>query len=518
METAQTFYEQLKAKTLLSVLLFFIALFILIYSPALLHLSEFWWNSEEYGHGILLVSIAIYTIWQRRAAIEACQPGVHSAGLALLVVSLLLYVAGVVADIYVAQYYAFVLSITAISFFIGGARLLRPMLFPISLIFFSIPLPYLLNKLLTQKLQLLSSDIGVYFIRLMGMSVQQDGNIIDMGSFVMLVEEACSGLRYLLPLMGIGWIAAYSYRGSYLHRFLIFVVTIPITVIMNSIRIAVTGLIIKYFGDGAADGFLHAFEGWVVFCFACFLLYLFLELSNLVAKRHFGVYRYFSLRHVATPSGQSTSSLPLKSYAAVALFVVACGFLTQVFARTSMLIPERRSFDDFPLRVGQWEYFPNVIDSKILEVLRADDYFLGDFIASDTEPVNLYMAYYEKQQEGSVIHSPKDCLPAGGWKIISSSVISLDRLGLSGKANRTLIENSGDRLLVYYWVNQQGENYASELFARMTLLWRSIADNRTDGTLIRVITKIKEDEQAADKRLQAFIQQIENELQSYLPK
>ena len=71
-----------------------------------------------------------------------------------------------------------------------------------------IPLPDFLYKNLSAELQLLSSQFGVWFLRLVGVSVHLEGNVIDLGVFQLQVAEACSGLRYLFPLMSFGFLCA----------------------------------------------------------------------------------------------------------------------------------------------------------------------------------------------------------------------------------------------------------------------------------------------------------------------
>ena len=77
---------------------------------------------------------------------------------------------------------------------------------------FMIPLPAFFNNKLSLQMQLLSSQIGVRFIRLAGISVFLEGNVIDLGSMQLQVAEACDGLRYLFPLMTLAFVMAYLFR------------------------------------------------------------------------------------------------------------------------------------------------------------------------------------------------------------------------------------------------------------------------------------------------------------------
>ena len=123
-------------------------------------------------------------------------------------------------------------------------------------------------------MQLISSELGVLVIRLFDIPVYLEGNIIDLGTYKLQVVEACSGLRYMYPLLSLSLILAFFFRVVMWKRVLVFVSAIPITIVMNSIRIGIIGVLVEYFGIEVAEGFLHDFEGWVIFLVCFFFLYL----------------------------------------------------------------------------------------------------------------------------------------------------------------------------------------------------------------------------------------------------
>lgn len=100
-----------------------------------------------------------------------------------------------------------------------------------------------------------------------------EGNIIDLGVYQLQVVEACSGLRYLFPLMSLGFIAAYFYQAAFWKRAIVFLMTIPITILMNSFRIGVIGVMVDNWGISMAEGFLHDFEGWIIFMACAAILF-----------------------------------------------------------------------------------------------------------------------------------------------------------------------------------------------------------------------------------------------------
>ena len=157
---------------------------------------------------------------------------------------------------------------------------------PLVYLVFMIPIPPFLQNKLSGLLQLWSSALGVSVIELFGISVYLEGNVIDLGNYQLQVVEACNGLRYLYPLASFGFLLAYMYQAPLWQRAFIFLSSIPITVLMNSFRIGVIGVLVEHYGIAHAEGFLHDFEGWVVFmaCVAILLAEMWL-LARLTGDR-----------------------------------------------------------------------------------------------------------------------------------------------------------------------------------------------------------------------------------------
>ena len=93
-------------------------------------------------------------------------------------------------------------------------------------------------------------------IQLFGIPVYVEGNIIDLGVYKLQVAEACSGLRYLLPLTCISVLVAYLYKAPFWKKALLVVSAAPLTVLINSFRIAITAVLVNSFGISMAEGFL----------------------------------------------------------------------------------------------------------------------------------------------------------------------------------------------------------------------------------------------------------------------
>jgi EpsI family protein len=163
-----------------------------------------------------------------------------------------------------------------------------------------------------------------------------------------------------------------------------------------------------------------------------------------------------------------------------------------------------------------------------------DDYILADFVdqapvaagearaAASLAPVNFYAAYYASQRTGQSAHSPRSCLPGGGWRIIEfapATVAGVQQGGLPLRVNRVIVQQGGDRQLVYYWFQERGRNITNEYQVKWYLLRDAVVRNRTDGALVRLVTPLGPNEAATsgDARLGQFAQGILPALHNYLP-
>jgi EpsI family protein len=168
--------------------------------------------------------------------------------------------------------------------------------------------------------------------------------------------------------------------------------------------------------------------------------------------------------------------------------------------------------------MGDWNGRRDSIEKKYLDELKLNDYIIADYKNDSGDGVNLYLAYYDSQRSGAAAHSPKSCIPGGGWRIKSHSVIDVEGTGKS--VNRMLIRKGDYRQLVYYWFDQRGRIITNEYMVKWYLFWDSLTLGRTDGALVRLTTALEpgEDVANADKRLSDFAQLIQPTLPDYIPE
>ena len=170
------------------------------------------WNSPEYSHAYLIPLISLFILWQNYSNIRRTEFLGSWLGVFLLITGLLFLLVGEFSTLYTIVQYSFLIVLVGLVLSLSGVSNLYLFLVPVFLLFFTIPLPAFLYNGLSSYLQLISSKIGVEVIRLFGISVYLEGNVIDLGNYKLQVVEACNGLRYLFPLVALGVITAYFYK------------------------------------------------------------------------------------------------------------------------------------------------------------------------------------------------------------------------------------------------------------------------------------------------------------------
>lgn len=498
----------------------------LVFNESLAEMSGIWMGSEEYSHGFFIPVISIYLIWVQRHQLSFVKDFKASIlGLTILLLGLLLFLLGGLATIRTIQHYAFIVAVTGVFASAFGRQGLKVAWVPLVFLLFMVPFPNFILNNLSSKLQLISSWLGVEFIRACDIMVYLEGNVIDLGGYKLQVVEACSGLRYLFPLASLSFLCAYLFKGPFWQKLLIFLSSIPLTIFMNSFRIGVIGLLVNSWGTEMAEGFLHDFEGWAVFLLCMVLLFIEMWIFSRLNGKKIAFSELVQLPDEwfsTSKTSQMEFNLNKSVFVALGLIVII-GASGQFVRGGEDIIPQRKAFLNFPLHLDGWQGQRDVIDQKYLDTLKLTDYVIVNYLTPDAKSsVNFYSAYYESQRKGASVHSPRSCIPGDGWQITSFGQLKLPDIQMQGtplEVNRAVIEKGEYKQLVYYWFQQRGRSITNEYLVKWYLFYDAITMQRTDGALVRLVTSLDkgQDIEVADQRLQAFMKDMVKVFPEYLP-
>ena len=479
-----------------------------------------WSTAEELSHSFFIPLISAWIVWVNRDVVKQSIGAPSLAGVFIIGGGLALLLLGQVTSIFVIQHLGLVVVIAGAIAAAGGPSLLRTVAAPVSFLFFAVPPPYWVITVMSWKFKLMSSALGVAMLEAMSVPAFLSGNVIDLGTTKLQVADACSGLNYLFPFISIGVIASFMYRGPLWHKLTIVAATIPITIFMNSFRIAVTGILVDTYGPEHAEGALHFFEGWVVFLICLALLFGVIAILCSISKP-----RQNPLEALIQPELRAKKPSVRKSdhmiVAGGALALAVATFaVSQVVRVEELITPDRASFAGVPGEFETWETSIQPIDAEVAETLGADDSIVINMVTPDKTQYNLYMAYLDAQRDGRSWHSPRQCIPGGGWKIASHEIVPVTTERSSFKLNRMIIENGEYRQLVYYWYDQRGRKVANEFVMKFWLIADAVTKQRTDGAMVRLLTPIPNTGtvEEAEAQLQILLNEVDNFLPTYVPE
>lgn len=510
------------------VLLLIVLTLPLAFADGLLYMWREWGAIEEYSHAYMIPLLAMFFVYNKLSIDGIGAQGNEWPGVLIVLIGMLLCLVGELSTLYIVTQLAFILCLFGLAYVLLGKTGFKAVAVPMLMLVFMIPLPDFIYILLSAKLQLISSSLGVVLIKLAGVDVFHEGNVIDLGAVKLQVVEACSGLRYLFPLMTLGFIAAYVYKAPWWQKLLLFLTTIPITVIMNSLRIGLIGVSVDRWGPQMAEGFLHDFEGWFIFmgCLAVLLLEMQLLLRWTQAGKKLS--DVFVIQLSRSPiDWQNILALKAPAYWVLVISVMTLA-IAYVVPKRDVIIPEREEFYTFPMQIAEWQGRSDYLEQRFIDGLKFDDYLLANYSSPENHHINLYSAYYAYQSKGRSAHSPRTCLPGGGWKINEFDQVDIpwqtrnfgaDSNTLNSlRANRVLIQQEGKYQLVYYWFEQRGRNITNEYMVKAYLLWDAIVKNRTDGALVRVIMPVEQGQsvQSVDDEIRRFIQAMKPEFSRFV--
>lgn len=497
------------------------ALFVWMYLPAYQNMFVTW-EWEDYNHCYLIPVVVIYILWEKRAAFSAVSTSPSWFGLVPLGIGVVLFWLGELGGEFYTIYISSWLVMVGMIWTYAGWNKMKVIGFPLGFLIAMFPFPNLINHNLTLRLKIISSELGVTMLRIYGMSAYREGNVIDLGFTKLQVVDACSGLRYFLPLIILGVLLAYYFRDAMWKRIALVLFAIPLSVVTNSLRIASVGILYQFWGPVVADGFFHEFSGWFIFMASLVLMLAFMWCLK----------RIFPASETAASAERENNIVPVDALSRrislnYSILLVFPAFLllggTVLLAKNVDFhekTPLRQPFSTFPAHVGDWQGERQVMEKMYLDELGLTDYLLIDYQNGRNQNVNFYVAYNESQRGGKSSHSPASCLPGNGWEFKDSGITSIKLSeGKVIQVQRAFMDKNGQQLLAYYWFPQRGRILHNLFELKLFAFWDAIVSHRTDGALVRIITPVKDSGSLmeSESRLQNFVRVMLPVLNQYLP-
>jgi exosortase len=237
--------------------------FLALFAEPITTLVRDWWTMPEAGHGLLLAPAALWLAW-RSGISEKAAPN-HGLGIAILVFAVFLrYVSGLAAELFTMRE-SMMLALAGLTVYRYGFRQLLWWWLPFTLLVLTVPLPELVTQQLALPLQFEASRIGARLLSSRHVPVQLAGNIIRLPGRELFVTEACSGLRSLTALLSLAVLMGGVVLAKPISRLALIAVAIPVAIVINGVRVFLTGFLVYFVSPSFGEGFMHISEGWLLF-------------------------------------------------------------------------------------------------------------------------------------------------------------------------------------------------------------------------------------------------------------
>jgi exosortase D (VPLPA-CTERM-specific) len=471
------------------------------------------WDTGDNSYCYLIVPLFLYLCWDKKGDFQFNQFSWNFWGLIPLFLSILLIIAGELGSMETLLYIGIWGCVIGILYCLYGLRM-RQLMFPLLILAFIVPMPPFINQMLTFNLKLAASTLSVMLLRLIGVSVLQDGNIIDLGITQMQVVDACSGLRYFVPLILMALLFGYFYGRRLWQKIVLLVIVLPLSIVVNGARIFVTGMLHIWGYPELAENFFHDFSGWLVFMIAGAILF-----GVSLVLRKIGPDRI-------APAVKDSGGRVVSVQRQLAITIVLClvfvgsGWALQRLPSAANL-PERSSFKSFPMEIGKWSARRNYIDDAILKELWADDYVSATY-SRDGIPntIQLLIPFYEYQGTRHTAHAPQSCMLGSGWALAESHDRSVDVGNGRQISVRVSLWKKGDYTIYgAYFFLTRGRVITSPWANKFYLIADAFTRQRTDGALVRMEVSMVPGQSIsdADALLEDFLRGLWPVLGAYVP-
>jgi len=249
-------------------------LLIACFAPVFKALVAAWWNDADMGHAYFVPLVSGYIAWQKRGELLAIAPEPNWWGLVLVLVGGCQLIAATLGvELFLART-ALIVMLIGMVWMLGGTAILKKLAFPLLLLFFMVPIPTIVYTRITFPLQIKASQFAEWALTVIDIPVVREGNILELPNHRLSVVEACSGIRSLLTLTFLSLVYGHFFERRKWLRLLLFAATIPIAILANGSRVAITGILTQIKPE-LAEGFFHESTGMVFFFAAVVILFIF---------------------------------------------------------------------------------------------------------------------------------------------------------------------------------------------------------------------------------------------------
>lgn len=245
------------------------------------HETFLWWYTRcisldsYYSHGFLIPFVTGYLIWLERKNWMKIESEFSILGLLVVIIALIIHVLGTILYIFSISGFSVFFLVIGATLFLFGKNKTKQILFPLLFLIFMFPLPMAVLSAVSFPLKIIVAKVGTEIVRMMGIPIFREGFDITIPVGTLVVGNPCSGLRSLISFLALGALFSYILNTSLLKRIILFLLSVPIAIFSNFVRVPIL-ILISYFKGleaVAPDTFVHTGIGLLIFMIGMLLLY-----------------------------------------------------------------------------------------------------------------------------------------------------------------------------------------------------------------------------------------------------
>ncbi|MCA9411031.1 MAG: exosortase/archaeosortase family protein [Candidatus Omnitrophica bacterium] len=262
-----------------------IGLMIVLYINPAQWIWRAWFREDGYyTHGPLIPLVAGWMVLTNKDRLARLPIKPNWFGLVIIVLCSLGFLASTLCHMNPPKYFIFVFYILGLMLLLFGTKITKALLLPWAFLFFMVPLPDAVIDIFTYQLRIFVTAAAVHLVDPLGWAIVKSGNYIYYPSGeTLVVDDVCAGLRSLISLLALGAIFAYLSKLNPTGKLILFILSAPVAIVTNIIRIFSLVVVAKFWGTKVASGTVHDFSGYAIFVVAFGLLYA----LNAILERFF---------------------------------------------------------------------------------------------------------------------------------------------------------------------------------------------------------------------------------------
>ena len=469
--------------------------------PTTRSMVEIWQQSSAYGHGYLVIPVAVWMAWRESAALLSVRPKPFWPGFAVIAAIGFIWLLGALASAAVVTQFAAVGMVVATVLTVLGRSWARRLAFPLGFLFFAVPFGEGLLPMLMEW----TADVTVGALRMTGIPVYREGNYFVLPSGSWSVIEACSGVRYLITAFMVGCIFAWLHYRASIKRVVFVCLALAAALVSNWLRAYSIVLMGHVSNNRIGTGVDHNLVGWLIFGAAMFGLF---SIGMRWTDREGDSNSPLAQRGRAhAVSIHATFTVLAASLLTVAAWPVAAGWIeSRVDVRPIRIeaIAPRGGWQVAPIAAGDWA--PELVAPTAVDV---------QAFVRDQSAVGVYLGVYRGQKQGSELVNTLNQIVRTEykrWRLIQSGTHEVRLNGEKSLIKTALVRGASGQFLIWHWYWLAGHSTSSDVRAKVQLAVQRLTGGSDTATWVAVYTPVGDDVSAGVSRLSAFVEAMSGPL------